>query len=249
MRTGRNAALVALTLTLTFAVAGCNAALQRVLDARANFVRATDIDLVQLLPPPPAADSPETRAELDQLLALQAQRTPAAAERARADDEASVFRFADVFDAPAAFTPARLPRTGALFSQLRDDELAAVKRAKDSFARVRPCHAEPRVAPVIRCPGNGAYPSGHATLGWIEGLVLADMLPERRAQILARAREYGWNRVVAGVHYPSDIEAGRAAATAIVALLFTSPEFRARETPAREELRAALGFGPNPANP
>ncbi|MGB8326283.1 MAG: phosphatase PAP2 family protein [Steroidobacteraceae bacterium] len=240
---------VFVALALAFAVAGCNAALQRVLDARASLVRATDIDLVRLLPPPPAADSPETRAELDQLLALQAQRTPAAAERARADDEASVFRFADVFDAPAAFTPARLPWTRALFSQLRDDELAAVKRAKDIFARVRPCRAEPRVAPVIRCPGTRAYPSGHATLGWIDGLVLADMLPEKRAQILARAREYGWNRVVAGVHYPSDIEAGRASATAIVALLFASPEFRAREAQAREELRPALGFQTKPADP
>ena len=46
-------------------------------------------------------------------------------------------------------------------------------------------------------------------------ILLAAMVPEKRAEIFARGWEYGENRLVAGVHFPSDIESGRIAATAV----------------------------------
>jgi acid phosphatase (class A) len=175
-------------------------------------------------------------------LLVQSGRSAAAAELARADTETSVFRFADSVGPPEVFTAARLPAVAALFEEIHRDDEAAVSRSKDTFARPRPCGLEPRLQPVFACPTSGSYPSGHATFGWSVALVLADMLPERRSQVLARARQYTWNRVVAGVHYPSDVEAGRTSATVIVALLFADAEFRARERRAAAELRLALGL-------
>jgi acid phosphatase (class A) len=76
------------------------------------------------------------------------------------------------------------------------------------------------------------------------GIVLADLVPEKRSQIMARASEYGFNRVVGGVHYRSDIEAGRIAGSVIAQALFMSEDFRTQLAAARAELRKVLGLGP-----
>jgi acid phosphatase (class A) len=72
------------------------------------------------------------------------------------------------------------------------------------------------------------------------GLLLSNMLPEFREKIMARSDEYAYNRVVAGVHYPSDIESGKLAATALTAFLLAAPAFQADFAEAKKELRAAL---------
>ena len=52
------------------------------------------------------------------------------------------------------------------------------------------------------------------------------MVPEKRDAIFARGREYGDNRVVDGVHYPSDVEAGRIDGTLVADALMANPEFQ-----------------------
>ncbi len=203
---------------------------------------APPVNLMRLLPAPYAAGSPQAREELDRMLTIQAERSPELAARARADANASVYRFADALGAEASFAPEHLPRVTALFTQVLEREAAVVEVGKNGFARVRPCRAEPRLKPVVPCPSSGSYPSGHAAFGWAAALVLADLVPERRAAILARASEYAWNRVIAGVHYPTDVEAGRITGVVVAAFLFASPEFQSEERAARTELRAALGL-------
>lgn len=200
------------------------------------------MDLTRLLPPPPAAQSAQERSELDEMLRLQAERTPSAAERARQDAELSIFRFGDALGNPAGFTPAKLPLTVMLFRDVARDEAAVMNVAKDRFERPRPFRVEHRLAPVVPMPSSASYPSGHSTWAYASALVLADMLPERRAQILARADEYAHNRILGGVHYPSDVQAGRLAGTALAAMLFACAPFTAEESAARRELRPALGL-------
>jgi len=98
-----------------------------------------------------------------------------------------------------------------------------IQAGKSSFKRPRPFLLEPRIEPVVDKPPNDAYPSGHSMWARTVGLLLADMLPEHREKIMARSDEYAFNRVVAGVHYPSDVESGKLAATALAAFLFAVP--------------------------
>jgi acid phosphatase (class A) len=70
------------------------------------------------------------------------------------------------------------------------------------------------------------------------------MLPEYSDKIMARADDYASHRVVAGVHYPSDVEAGKHAGTALAAFLFASPAFQPDYAEAKQELRAALKLPP-----
>jgi peptidoglycan/xylan/chitin deacetylase (PgdA/CDA1 family) len=54
-----------------------------------------------------------------------------------------------------------------------------------------------------------SYPSGHTTHGYAEGVLLALLVPERYPQMIARAAEYGYNRIVIGAHYAMDVIGGR----------------------------------------
>ncbi len=202
------------------------------------------VNLYQLLPPPPAAGSAQERAELDELMQLQATRTPAQAQRAHDDATISIFRLADALGSPANFTPQQLPLTTQLFQRMVEDEGPAMDAAKKAFARPRPFLTEPRLNPVVDKPLSAAYPSGHTTWAISCAIVLADMVPERRAQIFARADEYAHNREEAGVHYPSDVAAGHLAGTVFAAQFFESPRFLHDEAAATAELRQALGLAP-----
>ena len=59
---------------------------------------------------------------------------------------------------------------------------------------------------------------------------------------MARAWEYGHNRVVGGIHYASDIEAGRIAGTVIAETIMTHDDYKTEYEGAKAELRAALGL-------
>jgi acid phosphatase (class A) len=73
-------------------------------------------------------------------------------------------------------------------------------------------------------------------------LVLIEMVPEKRDAILARADEYARNRLVCGVHYPSDIQASKLVAYSIHSVMDTNPQFQKELAAARVELRQALGL-------
>ena len=199
-------------------------------------------DLAALLPPPPAPGSPADRADLAALLAVQAARRPAAEAAARADAEETVFRLLGGMG--IALDPAALPATASLFARIHADEGALVGPAKRRWHRPRPFAASHAVRPCVPRPWGASYPSGHAAFAYAAAEALADILPERREAVRARAAAYARDRVVCGVHYPSDVEAGRRAGLAIAAAMRDDPRYRAALAAARPELRHALGLPP-----
>ncbi|WP_184223459.1 phosphatase PAP2 family protein [Granulicella aggregans] len=56
---------------------------------------------------------------------------------------------------------------------------------------------------------DGSYPSGHTFAGFISAYILIRMVPELKTEILAQADDYAHNRLVCGVHYPSDLDVSR----------------------------------------
>ena len=78
------------------------------------FTDAREVNLLDLLPPPPANDSMQMKAELAEILTIQVTRTPEMAARAVADAEENVWRFSDVVDNPK-FTKENLPKFSAFF--------------------------------------------------------------------------------------------------------------------------------------
>ena len=203
------------------------------------YLTAADLDLTLILPPPPEPGSARQAADLDAVIAAQAAASPARIAQAVADTNETVF---DMFAGTLGprFTPAGLPKATALFARIGESEDAVLDPAKRAFGRVRPFLADPRVKALVRPSTSGSWPSGHTTRVTVMAAVLGDMLPEHRAEIWTRARDYAQSRVIGGMHYPLDLEAGGRAGSAMAALLFAAPDFRDDYQAARAELRAAL---------
>jgi len=204
------------------------------------------IELSNLLPPPPAAGSTAARQDLQAVLAVQRSRTADEQSAAKADMERSVFRFADALG--LSMQAASLPKTAAFFGRVADLDKAEVKDAKLYWRRARPPVTSDQVHPLSQeKPDDWSYPSGHATFGYTTAILLANMVPEKRADIFARADVYARHRVVMGVHFPSDVEAGRLAGTVIGTQLLQQADWQADYQAARAELRAALQLPASPA--
>jgi acid phosphatase (class A) len=230
-----------LTSALAFvALIAFSPALLHAEDAK-SYSDKKEINLLSLLPPPPALDSVQMKAELGEILTIQVTRTKEMEARAIADATENIWGFADVVDSPK-FNAATLPKFAAFFDRVTETEGAVVDPAKDVWKRPRPHLYSDLVRPVVPLSKSGSYPSGHATVGTLMGIELANMLPEKRAQIMARAWEFGHNRIVGGIHYPSDIEMGRISGTVIAQTISTHPDFKAEFDAAKAELRAALGL-------
>ncbi|KEZ77967.1 phosphatase PAP2 family protein [Salinisphaera hydrothermalis] len=64
---------------------------------------------------------------------------------------------------------------------------------------------------------DGAFPSGHTTEAYDRGLGMAYAIPQRFAEMTARAAELGENRIVAAMHSPLDVIGGRIMGEAVTA--------------------------------
>lgn len=228
------------------------------------------VDVTRLLAPPPLDGAAQR--DLEAVRSAQRTRTAAEAAAAEASTAVDVFVFASVlgprFNAQqlpvtAAFF-SRVYRSVVPYLQAAKDcwhrerpfEVdPALTPLERSFASTRlrsaaaPVHGissspedSPCTAPSAASTFSPSYPSGHATVGAMMAILLAGMVPERREALFARGWDYGAARVVSGVHFPSDVEAGRVLGTLLVDLLQRSAQFRADMSAARRELRAALGY-------
>ncbi|EFL52938.1 phosphoesterase PA-phosphatase related protein [Solidesulfovibrio fructosivorans JJ]] len=208
--------------------------------SQAFGLTAQQIDFVRLLPPPPVVGSAIQRAEMRLLMTLQKSRTPEQVALAQADAKRTVFRFTDAIG--PAFTADNLPLTAAFFDMTRTAADALIGPAKAHFDRPRPYVTNPDLTPCLPKPHNASYPSGHSTFATVTSIILANMLPEHADAIYARAEVYRFNRELGGVHYPSDVAAGRIAGTVIAAFLFDDPVFMEAYARARAETRRVLGL-------
>lgn len=206
------------------------------------YVTDARVDLVHLLPPPPDAGSVP---DMIDMATVQQTQSESSAERREQATRDSNETFDSIFGGVLGdrFSPDREPLTEQLFDRLGATESSVVDAAKKTFARPRPYMASKDVIhPLGKTSKSGSYPSGHTTRATLEAIVLADMVPEKRQQIWARARDYAQSRIVCGVHYPTDIQAGTLSGEAIATTLWSDPQFRQDLQAARAELRAGLGL-------
>ncbi|HEV7817381.1 MAG TPA: phosphatase PAP2 family protein [Janthinobacterium sp.] len=206
------------------------------------FVSAAQTHSEQILMTPPASDSDITKAELVELHRLESVRTQEQIEQAKADDKLeTMFIYKDVLG--EKFNSVNLPVTAAFAARVKNDEGFNANPAKTAFHRMRPYNLDKTLHPVCNTKTkDDSYPSGHTTAGYLGALVLIEMVPEKRDAILARAAEYAHNRLVCGVHYPSDIEASKLVAYSTHAVMDSNPQFQKELAAAKVELRQALGL-------
>ncbi len=98
--------------------------------------------------------------------------------------------------------------------------------------------------PVMNLIDSPSYPSGHTTYGYMGSVILAVLVPERYRQMVARAAEYGNDRILMGAHYAMDVIGGRTLALYDLAhLLANDPAYMGRTlrgAPVTKDFQAAI---------
>ncbi len=236
-----------LILLAAFALASCATAApapstQPTHPVTAERNPAVQVDATIFLPPPPVADSPYERAERALV------RGPwSDARRQQALEDNAIDPFA-AFDnvLGARFTRANFPATNTLLDRAGRAAGFAGDPVKFLYRRPRPFLSDRTITTCIpedeRLRASFSYPSGHAALGFAWALVLAELIPSRADALIERGRDFSWSRVVCGVHYPSDVEAGRTVAAAAVARLHADAEFQDLLRAARTELEGEFAL-------
>jgi acid phosphatase (class A) len=66
------------------------------------------------------------------------------------------------------------------------------------------------------------------------------MVPSKNGELYRRGWDFALNRIIGGVHYRSDVEAGRICAAVIAEGMFRNPEFKHDFDASKAELRTVL---------
>jgi acid phosphatase (class A) len=223
--------------------------------------------ITNTLPSAPALESFEEQLDVDLfkstrsfVTAVPGQPVPMRGQEAANDDvydETAVGpRFADALGAP--IDAVHEPKLLALMARIKAEGeaiVAPIKKDIDHGGRKRPFVQFPD-SPTCLDPvdiaghkdedlnqyhlaASGSYPSTHALLGMVWGLVLADLAPDRAVQLIDRGMAFGDSREVCGFHYASDLTAGRFAAIGLIDKLKRSGVISQALNYARQEVTAA----------
>lgn len=206
------------------------------------------LEVTKILPPPPAAESTQAKADAQAIESWQKKRTAADCARARREEN---LLLGSAFAAPdGMLSEAEVRAIDPLFRDLRSEAEPVILEGKAHWNRPRPFAAMKGVEPCTEksaVKANYSYPSGHATMSRLFGRVLAAMRPAAESKILARADQVALDRVIAGVHFPSDIAAGKKLGDEIFRSLMQSESFRKRLAEAGAALKQAAEASRQPA--
>jgi acid phosphatase (class A) len=201
-----------------------------------NYLQNGAPNGIALLPAPPKPGSPEEAADLETVRSVFEARTDAEKSRAFKDSALSFALFAPAIG--PEFDLEHLPQTRALLQQVKKEIGIVIDIPKDHFKRKRPYLLDPHLSLGDPEP-SFSYPSGHSTRGTVYSMVLAELFPRKKEPILEFGRTIGWDRILIGKHFPTDVYAGRVLGQAIVKQLLSSPKFQQDLAAARAEIKQA----------
>ena len=181
---------------------------------------------VEHLPAPPRATSYRDRLDLSDAIARQGSMTPAQMTQAQKSYAFNVFYFSDILG--PGFTPKNYPKTAAFFQKLTATVNIVIVGLKNHYARLRPFQAHPdQIKLLVKNEPGYSYPSGHTTRGRLFALVLGELCPDKQHALESSGEQVGVDRILAGEHYRTDLEAGHRLAKMMFLQLQKDPDFLA----------------------
>ena len=204
--------------------------------------------LIDIMPAPPAFDSPEFASDVVRYCWGKEQRqdpdrVALAIADAEWDDHAKLFlQWKEAFG--LEINPTNTPEIWKLMETslattdpMRKETKAHYKRQRpfERYDDSMPSHEEDELR------GEGSYPSGHSLRGWTISLLLAQIAPQHAAAIFSRGWDYCNSRVIVGAHWQSDVDASRTAASIGFCALQGCEEFLAQMKKAQQEYQEKTG--------
>jgi membrane-associated phospholipid phosphatase len=184
------------------------------IEPNAGHWRTWVIDSGQALRVPPPPSTQETRAELGALAGLVRHNDAKALQQIDYwDAGAPSYRWMELINARIIAnvpTTAYTPRVYAYVAMAMHDATIATWESKYYYNRRRPSELDRRLRTELPVPASPSYPSEHAATAQAAAAVLAYFLPAEAATFQAMAEQAGWSRVLAGLQFPSDYDAGLA---------------------------------------
>ena len=185
------------------------------------------------LPKPPANSSPRTAAEIAYLKKLATKR-PSKKSAIEAEVLVTNFRYG-THTYSSLTTDPKYSATAKVILAAYHDLAIATFVMKQKFNRVRPSILDQDLRHAIQIPTHPAYPSGHATGAYVFAYLLQELDPKSAQTYLTSAQQITENREIAGLHYPSDSEAGRLLARQLTDLLLNGSSFKRLMAEAQKE--------------
>jgi acid phosphatase (class A) len=207
---------------------------------------------LSLLSPPPVPNSAAFAADEEAYRNAQSFRDTARWVQATQDAQLRFPQAAEAFscalDAP--ISQQDTPHLYMLMRRSLTDSGLSTYGAKNHYQRIRPfvAHDDRSCTPneEASLSKDGSYPSGHSAIGWTWALILSEVAPNQADPLLARGLSFGDSRIICGVHWQSDVSAGRVIGASTVARLHGDPVFLAELEEAKKEVAKAHAKGLKP---
>jgi acid phosphatase (class A) len=180
-------------------------------------------DVWRTFPPKPALGSPKDQLDLLITLSIQTSRTEDQKEEAVRDKNYSLKLVTDVVDFDFE---TKYPNTFKVLANADIDAYYITSMLKKANGRLRPFIQHPTLVVPLFTAGDFGYPSGHSSGTELHARILGKVFPLQSDDLLRRARQVADGRVVAGVHYTTDTEAGIELGDLLFSQLEIKPKFQ-----------------------
>jgi len=200
---------------------------------RINYIAPWEVK-TSVVQPPPAPGSPEDLGDLAELKRWQAVRTNDQCAAAWLQEDAGYEAF---FGAVSPFARPAPDNVAKIFQRVRIDAASVMYLLKRKYQRPRPYLRDINIMPCVEKEDSYAYPSGHSTVARVFGLMLSELRPAQASVFMAYADQAALNRVIGGVHHPTDTAAGKRLGDEVFKALKEDKNFRSDMDLLRRSLR------------
>ena len=99
---------------------------------------------------------------------------------------------------------------------------------KLQLSRARPSQVCATLYPPLPVPGHSSYPAGHSLIGYLTSYCLRQVVKDAGVKdaLLELAKRVSDNRVIAGLHFPSDMDAGKKGADGVFVIMQDCPTYQ-----------------------
>ena len=174
-------------------------------------------------PKAPTPGSAIDNSDLTVTLAAQATRTEDQKTEAEHD---KTYTITLVTEAIAPDFQTKYPDVFDMLQKADNDEHYINSMVKKANARLRPFVGHPSLVTPLFTVKDFSYPSGHSSGSEVQARLLALLFPAQADDVMKRARQVADSRVIAGVHYASDIAEGQVLGDLIFDALEANAQFK-----------------------
>lgn len=192
-----------------------------------------------IIGPPPQMGTKEQAEDLAAVHKIHDSASPELVKFAQDDARSqNIFLFKTIFG--PGFNAQALPLTAALGSKLVRDAGIENGILKAHFQHKRPYQMDATLPSFCGTDTSFSYPSGHSMAAYLLAYAMTEVAPEKSQEIMARADQFAEHRVVCGVHFYTDIHAGKLVSLEMFGYMQSNPAFQHDVEAARAEIRGAL---------